>query len=432
MAQAVARHSGEWLGFVAALSLLLPSTVVATEPDANTIPAGTITINDGAALTRSPTVTLTLTPSPQASWATLMALSNDGVQWSEEPFVASRSWQLAPANANTLKDNLRTVHVKFGYPRLINTGWMFFHRYVRITEWSAPASDTIDLDITVPTISRPTDQTPPVSLPPPTTNVPPPQPPSQPLPPSNPNPPTAAVLVITSLKDGDMIGARASNGHTALLSDTILSTGGSISTGDALQMTSMVGDPIGLDLSVVPPTRTPSKPAPIRPITVEGTTSNPMMSVVVNGVPAVIQGTTFRAEGVPITHEGANTLTATGTDRLGQATSQTIIVWQAGGRIPTITFLEPAAGSKLYVGLPVSLRVTTTDNDGEPVTCQQRLRDGQMLRDWGGCDAMSWTPTELQAGRAQTIEVHARRSSGGETVERAKVYVVHQPVSPSP
>ncbi len=267
---------------------------------------------------------------------------------------------------------------------------------------------------------------PPNTTPPPTTTPPTIVPPTT-TPPESPTPSASSLTIaITSPKDGVVLGARSTNGRFSLFHEAILAAGGWTGNSTSTRVLSMVGDPIGLALPVILPGKVSTKSMVT---TVEGTIRDPTASVTVNEIRATVTGTTFRAQGVALTHDGANLITATVTNQTGQSSSDTIILWKPGGHIPTITSLQPTDGSKLYVGVPTSIRVATNP-DGQPMTCQTRFRNGHIIKDWGACDAVNWSPTDSQAGRVHTIEVHVRQQSGGQTAERTDVYVIHQSISP--
>jgi hypothetical protein len=72
-----------------------------------TAPAGSISINAGAAYTNSTSVILTLTAS-DANGVSQMCFSNDGSTWTDwEAYAASKSWTLSAG------DGIKTVYVKF-------------------------------------------------------------------------------------------------------------------------------------------------------------------------------------------------------------------------------------------------------------------------------------------------------------------------------
>ncbi|MBZ0155680.1 MAG: chitobiase/beta-hexosaminidase C-terminal domain-containing protein, partial [Alphaproteobacteria bacterium] len=102
-------------------------------PD-TTPPTGTISINGGAASTRSTAVTLTLSCSDNSSGCTQMQFSNDGTSWSAaEPYTTSKGWTLSPV------DGTKTVQVKYKDA----TG-----------NWSSVSiNDSILLDTTSPTVA---------------------------------------------------------------------------------------------------------------------------------------------------------------------------------------------------------------------------------------------------------------------------------------
>jgi len=97
-----------------------------------TPPTGTITINNGAAYTASPTVTLTLSATDDSGVVAEMRFSNDGTTYTApEPYATTKAWTL------TSGDGTKTVSVKFAD---------------RAGNWSAPASDAIILDTVDPSV----------------------------------------------------------------------------------------------------------------------------------------------------------------------------------------------------------------------------------------------------------------------------------------
>lgn len=103
-----------------------------------TDPSGTVTINDGDALTNDGTVTLALTSGDgSGSGVSKMRFSNDNSTWSSwEAVTASKAWALATG------DGVKTVYVQF--------------RDTAGNE-SASITDTIELDATDPIVTGVTD-----------------------------------------------------------------------------------------------------------------------------------------------------------------------------------------------------------------------------------------------------------------------------------
>jgi len=102
-------------------------------------PAGTVSINTGAAYTKSPTVTLTLSATDNSGVVSQMQFSDDNITYTPaEPYATTKPWTLPSG------DGPKTVYVKFSDPS---------------NNWSNPASDSITLDTTVPsgTITSPSD-----------------------------------------------------------------------------------------------------------------------------------------------------------------------------------------------------------------------------------------------------------------------------------
>ncbi len=96
-----------------------------------TPPAGSISINSGAAATHTTTVTLTFSATDNAGTVAQMQCSNDNVTYfAPEPYVSGHTWTLPGG------DGPKTVYVKFSDPA---------------GNWSSPASATITLDTIPPT-----------------------------------------------------------------------------------------------------------------------------------------------------------------------------------------------------------------------------------------------------------------------------------------
>ncbi len=88
-------------------------------------------------------------------------------------------------------------------------------------------------------------------------------------------------------------------------------------------------------------------------VDVSGSVSDATASVKVNGVPAIVSGTSFTASGVPLI-EGGNVLTATVTDAQGHVATATIHVVR-DLTPPRVAIYQPATGATVYDGtVPVS------------------------------------------------------------------------------
>ena len=109
-------------------------TVTVSNPVADTTPpTGSITINAGAAATKTTAVTLTLSATDNAGAVAQLQVSNDGTTFSTpEAYVITKAWTL------TSGDGTKTVWVKFKDAA---------------GNWSAAVSDTIVLDTTPPQLT---------------------------------------------------------------------------------------------------------------------------------------------------------------------------------------------------------------------------------------------------------------------------------------
>jgi hypothetical protein len=107
------------------------ATVMLGQPPDLTPPTGSIQINQGAAATASPAVTLNLSAQDAGCGVASMAFSDDGITYSAfEPYASTKAWTLSDG------DGTKTVYAQIKD---------------RANNVSQPASATIVLDQTVPT-----------------------------------------------------------------------------------------------------------------------------------------------------------------------------------------------------------------------------------------------------------------------------------------
>jgi hypothetical protein len=179
-------------------------------------------------------------------------------------------------------------------------------------------------------------------------------------------------------------------------------------------------------VDALPPVITASAPAKTNftPLTVSGTVDDSLTTVAVNGALAPHSGRAFEVS-VPLL-VGSNTVTITATSPNGFVSTKTLAVIR--GAIPVISAIQPADGTKLFPSAPLTLAVTATDQEGDPVECQV-LVDGQMMRDWSACQAVAWTPGQSAVG-PHAVEIRARDGFGGSASKSADLYVLRKPVSP--
>ena len=103
----------------------------------STPPSGTLAINNGAAYAASAEVTLTLSATDNSGSVSQMRFSNDGATYSvPEAYATTKNWTL------TSGDGSKTVYAKF---------------QDAAGNWSSPATDTILLDTTGPTVPTVSD-----------------------------------------------------------------------------------------------------------------------------------------------------------------------------------------------------------------------------------------------------------------------------------
>ena len=101
--------------------------------------------------------------------------------------------------------------------------------------------------------------------------------------------------------------AQPTNGTVTLVQDTPTTGGGQLGSGTPVSLVMAVGQPItglmstsSVTIRVGYPGAKLTLPAGTRTIAVEGTVSEPVAQVTVNGVAAAITGTTFRADGIKV------------------------------------------------------------------------------------------------------------------------------------
>jgi hypothetical protein len=125
--------------------------------------------------------------------------------------------------------------------------------------------------------------------------------------------------------------AQSGNGATTLIQETVPAGGGSAS-GAATRVFGAFAEPVsgpvtggGRTIRVGYQSRAAWFPPGQRTISVSGSLTGPVTSVTVNGISAVITGSTYQAAGVSLV-EGANTITATARDAGGASVSTSITV----------------------------------------------------------------------------------------------------------
>lgn len=98
-----------------------------------------------------------------------------------------------------------------------------------------------------------------------------------------------------------------------------------------------------------------------------------------------------------------------------------------GNAAPTITAFSPADKSKFYKQTVVTLSVTATDADNDPL--QYRfLVDGVVLQDWGSSTSVNWDTTSVNFGW-HTLRVEVKDPT--HTVsQQSAVFIFWRPPSP--
>lgn len=179
-------------------------------------------------------------------------------------------------------------------------------------------------------------------------------------------------------------------------------------------------------VDALPPVITVTAPAitNFTPLLLSGLVDDRLTRVVANDVEARRSGLLFEVA-LPLV-EGDNLLTITATSHYGYVSTRTLSVVR--GTIPTITAVQPADGSRLYIAAPVTISVQAIDKERNPIE-QQLWLDGQLLMDWALGASSAWTPMQAQQG-VHAIEARARDGFGGSASQEVEVYVLRKPISP--
>jgi len=151
-------------------------------------------------------------------------------------------------------------------------------------------------------------------------------------------------------------------------------------------------------------------------ITVRGTVSDPAAAVVVNGVPAVVGGSTFTATNIPLA-QGRTVITATATNAQGHAGTTSIIVYR-DSIAPRVVLREPADGDVFYqspidvAGAVDDIVVGTINSDqmrvtvnGVNATVSNRAFLASGIALTPGANTLTVVATD-QGGNSATITAH--------------------------
>lgn len=137
--------------------------------------------------------------------------------------------------------------------------------------------------------------------------------------------------------------------------------------------------------------------------TVIGTVNSSQAVVRVNGMPAIVVNRTFIADNVPLV-PGANTLTASATDRAGNVGTASITVIYQNAPTPKVQIVSgDEQTARIGSHLPIPLAVLVTDSTGSPVAGKDVIfkvvqNDGQLTG--GGRTARSIIVVTDQNGQA--------------------------------
>lgn len=170
-------------------------------------------------------------------------------------------------------------------------------------------------------------------------------------------------------------------------------------------------------LTFQPPTKTNLTPGLFT-----GSVDDSLTTITIGGLTASRTGRDFQVS-VPLTL-GSNSLTLRATSPNGYVTTQpfTVIL----GTIPAIQSSSPADGGKVAAGTTITIQITATDAQSDPIQYQARL-DGVPLGAWSSSGSQTWTPTLSQSG-VHRLTTCAKDGYGGETTRDADILVIRPPI----
>jgi four helix bundle protein len=129
-----------------------------------------------------------------------------------------------------------------------------------------------------------------------------------------------------------LVFAQSSNGTTTLVKDGYAAGGGTIGGGNPMRIFTVVGEPSGGAMANATSSLRGgyqvgggNLPVGSRLISVTGSVNEPVSSVIVGGLPAVVTGTGYRADSIQLV-EGSNTISIEATDLAGNRATKTINV----------------------------------------------------------------------------------------------------------
>lgn len=192
---------------------------------------------------------------------------------------------------------------------------------------------------------------------------------------------------------------------------------------------------VTIHLDTAPPAVRITAPAPgafvnAPVIAVAGTLSEPECTVTVNGALAQVTGTNFNLKGLALA-EGANTITATVTDRAGNTATATVGV-ALDTALPVITI---AASAQAAAGANVSIAVSATDNVGlalcELFINQVPIWSFAAAAQPGLASAIAYSLSpDMAPGTALNLTARATDIAGNLVEENARIIVSSGPSGP--
>ncbi len=173
-----------------------------------------------------------------------------------------------------------------------------------------------------------------------------------------------------------------------------------------------------------PPVVTFTPPAKwnLTPALLSGQVDDHLTTVTINDVTATRTGRNFQVS-VPL-GPGVTPIILVATSPNGYTTTKHDGI--ALGTIPIIVSADPADRFKPLMSEPLTIRLTATDQEGDPIQYRITL-DGAALVDWSSGNTASWTPLTTQFG-PHVITVNARDGFGGERTQDVRVFVIRRPI----
>jgi hypothetical protein len=176
----------------------------------------------------------------------------------------------------------------------------------------------------------------------------------------------------------------------------------------------------------LPPVITVNRPlnnrTNLNPYPLTGTVDDSQTTVTVNGAAAARQARSFEAS-LPL-GSGATPVTIVATSPNGYTATTALTITL--GTVPNLLTVQPADGTKRYVGSATTIQGTATDQEGDALEWQMLL-DGVPFSDWQTANNVTWTPAGTASG-LHTVEIRVRDGYGDYDNQTNDIVILRAPV----